>query len=194
MVAIQNIAVFAAAASMVAAYPQNAAGFQRMEVRQLAVADDLIHLAETFLKTISGTLDVLTQPTSNKQTQLQNLESALDSLNKQIPELVKDIAALNLPVISGIAGTLASVIVNPIFKTLALVVEQIAATLASIIPDGINGVLGRKIFQNFLTDIQTLISSFAKIFPDLGDVIGSLTSATSSLGSVVSKLPATASA
>lgn len=188
MVAIKNIAILAAATSVVVAAPAPAnAGFQRMEVRQLDVADDLIHIAETFLSAITGTLGVLTN--TSKGTQLQNLEDALTSLNKQIPALVKDIQGLNLPVISGIAGTLGGIIVNPIFKTLALIVETIGATLASLPVDAFNTFQNpAKIFQTLLTNIGILTAAFQKIFHNLGDSLGPLQSATSSLGSEVSSL------
>ncbi|AOW05531.1 hypothetical protein B0I72DRAFT_157344 [Yarrowia lipolytica] len=189
MVAIKNIAILAAATSVVVAAPAANGGFQRMEIRQLDVADDLIHIAETFLSAITGTLGVLTN--TSKGTQLQNLETALDSLNKQIPALIKDINGLNLPVISGIAGTLGSIVVNPIFKTLALIVETIGATLASLPVDAFNTIQNpAKIFQTLLANIGLLTDAFKKIFHNLGDALGSLDSATSSLGSEVSsKLP-----
>ncbi|KAG5366154.1 hypothetical protein CJU89_0566 [Yarrowia sp. B02] len=190
MVAIKNIAILAAATSVVVAAPAPAnAGFQRMEVRQLDVVDDLIHIGETFLHAITGTLGVLTN-TSNG-TQLQNLQKALDSLNTQIPSLVKDINGLNIPVISGIAGTVGSIVVNPIFKTLALIVETIGATLASLPVDAFNTIQNpAKIFQTLIKNIGALIDAFKKIFSNLGDALGSLNSATSSLGSEVSsKLP-----
>lgn len=191
MVAIKNIALLAVATSVVVAAPAPNGGFQRMEVRQLDVVDDLIHIGETFLSAITGTLSVLTN--TSKGTQLQNLEDALTSLNKQIPQLVKDINGLNIPVISGLAGTLGSIIVNPIFKTLALIVETIGATLASLPADAFNVYTNpAKIFQTLLANIGTLVAAFKKIFSSLGDALGSLDSATSSLGSEVSsKLPPT---
>ncbi|KAG5370853.1 hypothetical protein CKK34_0985 [Yarrowia sp. E02] len=187
MVAIKNIAILAAATSVVVAAPAPNGGFQRMEVRQLDVANDLIHIAETFLTAITGTLGVLTN--TSESTQLQNLQTALSTLNEQIPALVKHIQDLNLPVVTGIASTLSSIIVNPIFKTLALIVETIGSTLASLPVDAFNTIQNpAKIFQTLLANIGALTAAFQAIFHNLGDSLPVLASATSSLGSEIASL------
>lgn len=167
-----------AAAVVAAPTPQN------VEQSGIPVVTDVAHMLETVLKAVYRSINLITTPVGNRVTQFQNLEAAMGEINDELYSLVHHLS--DTPALTLIGSFWGTILFNPIVHAYLLIVEQVIAVVGGIIGDGPVSI-ATTVFFSFKDDLALFIKALEKYFPNMTDQITSLESATSSLGSLLSK-------
>ncbi|AOW04890.1 YALI0E03300p [Yarrowia lipolytica CLIB122] len=187
MVSVRTIAVTAALVSAVAAAPAPAP--QQVENSVIPAVNDIAHMIETVLKGVYRSLNLLTKPVGDRVTQFQNLEAVMGEINNELYDFVHHLS--DTPALTLIGSFWGTILFNPLVHAYLLIAEQVIAVVGGFIGDGPVSI-ATTLFFSFKDDLALFIKALEKYFPNMTDQITSLESATSSLGSVLSKATAEA--